>query len=145
MDLNLKKLLKIYISLLSERNQHLFAVWCIEKSLSEFYNDPRSVAAIKAKKQWLDGKISDKELYEARKTASSFDILEGLTTASADFAMAVSMVAIQNSAKSALETSKGIQNTYRWFLDESVLTNELTEQLCWVMKVLSEQLKKKKR
>ena len=49
---------------------HEFACMVAEISLSKVVNpDPRSLAAIKAKRKWIKGKISDKELDAARAAA----------------------------------------------------------------------------
>lgn len=51
---------------------HEFACRCAEKLLSHVDNpDPRTVAAIKAKRAWLRGEISDDELKKAEKAAQS--------------------------------------------------------------------------
>ena len=53
-----------------ERLLHEFACQCAEYALSFLKEpDPRSVAAIKAKRDWLDGKITDQELSAARYAA----------------------------------------------------------------------------
>ena len=49
---------------------HEFACRCAEDALALSDSpDPRSIAAIKAKRDWLKGKITDKELAAARDTA----------------------------------------------------------------------------
>lgn len=49
---------------------HEFACRCAEYALSFVDNpDPRSIAAIKAKRKWLRGEITDKELYAAQAAA----------------------------------------------------------------------------
>lgn len=49
---------------------HEFACMCAERTLSRLENpDPRSVAAIEAKRAWLRGDISDSELAAAREAA----------------------------------------------------------------------------
>jgi hypothetical protein len=49
---------------------HRFAVWCAKEALKLIENpDPRSLAAIQAKLNWLDGKITDQELAAARAAA----------------------------------------------------------------------------
>ena len=54
----------------AERILHEFAVWCAEQALSLIANpDPRSIAALTAKREWLDGKINDHELEAARVAA----------------------------------------------------------------------------
>lgn len=51
---------------------HEFACRCAERALSYIDNpDPRSVNAIKTKRAWLKGEISDAELYVARDAAQS--------------------------------------------------------------------------
>ena len=49
---------------------HEFACRCAEYALSFVDNpDPRSIAAIEAKRKWLRGEITDKELYAAQAAA----------------------------------------------------------------------------
>ena len=49
---------------------HEFACWCAEEALKLVPTpDPRSVAAIQAKRDWLAGKISDDDLAAARDAA----------------------------------------------------------------------------
>ena len=49
---------------------HEFACRCAEYALSFVENpDPRSIAAIEAKRKWLRGEITDAELYAARAAA----------------------------------------------------------------------------
>jgi hypothetical protein len=49
---------------------HEFACWTVEQAISLIDNpDPRSVAAIQAKRDWLAGKITDIELDAARDAA----------------------------------------------------------------------------
>ena len=49
---------------------HEFACRCAEYALSFADNpDPRSIAAIEAKRKWLRGEITNKELYAARDAA----------------------------------------------------------------------------
>ena len=49
---------------------HEFACRCAEYALSFVKNpDPRSIAAIEAKRKWLRGEITDTELYAARDAA----------------------------------------------------------------------------
>ena len=49
---------------------HEFACRCAEYALSFVDNpDPRSIAAIEAKRKWLRGEITDAELYAARAAA----------------------------------------------------------------------------
>ena len=45
---------------------HEFACWCAERALKAVENpDPRSIAAIEAKRKWLRGEIADDELSAA--------------------------------------------------------------------------------
>lgn len=49
---------------------HEFACWCAEEALRPVKNpDPRSVAAIEAKRKWLRGEITDAALTAARAAA----------------------------------------------------------------------------
>jgi len=56
------------------RTLHEFACWCAEEAFAREREsgrepDPRSVAAIQAKRDWLDGMITDDELTDARDAA----------------------------------------------------------------------------
>jgi len=49
---------------------HIFAIWCAEQALDLIDKpDPRSLEALRAKRLWLDGKATDKELAAARDAA----------------------------------------------------------------------------
>ena len=49
---------------------HEFACWCAERAMSRLRNpDPRSIAAINAKRKWMRGEITDAELAAARDAA----------------------------------------------------------------------------
>lgn len=51
------------------RTLHEFACWSAEQTVHLCGDDPRPKAAIQAKRDWLDGKITDKELAAARAAA----------------------------------------------------------------------------
>ena len=56
--------------LIDEQKLHEFACVCAERALSRVENpDPRSVAVIAAKRAWMRGEITDKELDVARDAA----------------------------------------------------------------------------
>lgn len=56
--------------LIDEQTLHELACVCAERALSRVENpDPRSVAAIAAKRAWMRGEITDKELDVARTAA----------------------------------------------------------------------------
>ena len=56
--------------LIDEKTLHEFACVCAERALRRVENpDPRSVAAIEAKRAWIKGEISDAELAAARDAA----------------------------------------------------------------------------
>ena len=58
--------------LIEEEKLHEFACRCAEEALKLVKDpDPRSVAAIEAKRKWLKGEISDEELDAARAAASA--------------------------------------------------------------------------
>ena len=51
---------------------HEFACWCAEQALALIDDpDPRSIAAIEAKRRWMRGEITDNELAAARAAAKS--------------------------------------------------------------------------
>ena len=58
---------------LTDRELWLFACWCAEQSLPRWYavypDDHRPRQAIEARRGWLDGKVTDKELGSARSAA----------------------------------------------------------------------------
>ena len=54
----------------ASRVLHEFAIWCAERALEKVENpDPRSLEALKVKKLWLDGKVTNEELEAAREAA----------------------------------------------------------------------------
>ena len=55
---------------LTERELHEFGLWCAEQ-VRHLMTDPRSIAALDAKRAWLDGKISDEQLKKAEKDAKT--------------------------------------------------------------------------
>ena len=58
------------VALIDEPILHEFACRCAERALAKSANpDPRSVAAIEAKRAWLRGEITDDELRDARVAA----------------------------------------------------------------------------
>ena len=60
----------LWEELIEPEKLHEFACVCAERALSRVKNpDPRSVAAIEAKRAWLKGEISDAELAAARAAA----------------------------------------------------------------------------
>ena len=72
---------------------HEFACRCAEYALSFVDNpDPRSIAAIEAKRKWLRGEITNKELYAAQVAAED---------AAEDAAQAAAQVAAEDAAMDA--------------------------------------------
>jgi len=55
---------------LTERELHEFGLWCAEQ-VRHLMTDPRSIAALDAKRAWLDGKINDKLLKKAKNDAET--------------------------------------------------------------------------
>lgn len=56
--------------LVDEMILHEFACWCAEEVLASVQNpDPRSVAVVEAKRKWMRGEITDRQLEEARDAA----------------------------------------------------------------------------
>lgn len=55
---------------LTERELHEFGLWCAEQ-VRHLMTDPRSLAALDAKRAWLDGKIDDEQLEKAEKDAKT--------------------------------------------------------------------------
>ena len=52
----------------SDKEKHEFGLWAAEQ-VRHLMKDPRSIAALDAKRKWLDGEISDEELKKARDAA----------------------------------------------------------------------------
>ena len=76
---------------------HEFACRCAEYALSFVESpDPRSIAAIGAKRKWLRGKITDAGLYAARAAA-----LDAVSSAAMDAAQVAAWVAASNTARGA--------------------------------------------
>ena len=76
---------------------HEFACRCAEYALSFVESpDPRSIAAIEAKRKWLRGKITDAELHAAR--ASALDVV---SSAAMDAAMDAAWIAASDTARAA--------------------------------------------
>ena len=98
---------------MEEMDLHEFACWCAEDALSRVKNpDPRSLAAIEAKRKWMRGEIGDEELRKAEKDAwSATDAAEaaGATAwaagaaagAAADAAYAAAYNVAYNAARAA--------------------------------------------
>ena len=81
--------------LIDEATMHEFACRCAEQALARAKNpDPRSVAAIAAKRAWLRGEIGDAELAAAR------DAARGAARAAAcDAALAAALAAAEAAAE----------------------------------------------
>ena len=68
------------------RTLHEFAIWCAEGALNGERKagrepDPKSWAAIQAKRDWLDGKITDDQMDDARDAAEAADRAAAWTAA----------------------------------------------------------------
>ena len=73
---------------------HEFAYRVAEQTLAKIDNpDPRSLAAIEAKRKWMRGEISDKELYVTRSAAESVALLAAWSVAESAAWYAVWLVA----------------------------------------------------
>lgn len=73
---------------------HEFACRCAEYALSFVEgSDPRSIAAIEAKRKWLRGEITDAELHAARASA-----LDAVSSAAMDAAMDAAWIAASDAA-----------------------------------------------
>ena len=82
---------------------HEFACRCVEYALSFVENpDPRSVAAIEAKRAWVRGEISDDELAAARAAARA---AEAAAWAAARAARAAAWAAARAAARDAWDAS----------------------------------------
>ena len=89
---------------------HEFAIWCAEESLKLVESpDPRSVAAIAAKRAWLRGEITAEELDAARDAARAARDAAWAASAAARDARAASAASAAASAASA--AAWAVQNT----------------------------------
>ena len=80
---------------------HEFACRCAEEALKLVKNpDPRSVAAIEAKRRWLRGEIGDEEL-EAARDAAWAAARDAASAAARDAASAAAWDAAQDAARDA--------------------------------------------
>ena len=80
---------------------HEFACRCAEYALSFVESpDPRSIAAIEAKRKWLRGKITDAELHAARASVWSA-AHDAVSSAAMDAAQVAAWVAASNTARGA--------------------------------------------
>ena len=91
--------------LIEEEKLHEFACRCAEEALKLVKDpDPRSVAAIEAKRKWLKGEISDEELAAA--WAAAWDAACAAASASASAAVSASAwAAVSASAWAAVSAS----------------------------------------
>lgn len=89
---------------------HEFAFWCAEGALKLVKNpDPRSVAAIEAKRRWLRGEIGDEELEAARSAARAAAWAAAQAAAwaasAASAARAVAQAAARDAARSTARSA----------------------------------------
>jgi hypothetical protein len=96
------------VALIDEPILHEFACRCAERALAKSANpDPRSVAAIEAKRAWLRGEITDDDLRSARYAAQKAAVYAGY--AALEAAWEAALVA-------ALVAARGAER--RWQVDE---------------------------
>ena len=91
--------------LIEPEKVHEFACRCAERTLRRVENpDPRSVAAIEAKRAWMKGEISDAELAAARDAAwdAAWAAARG---AARDAAWAAASAAARDAARDAAEAT----------------------------------------
>lgn len=101
---------------------HEFACRCAEYALSFVDNpDPRSVAAIEAKRKWMRGEITDMELADARDAALSVWAARAAARAARDAARAAVWAAAGDAReheiemlRTMLEDNNGEGKTQRW-------------------------------
>lgn len=87
---------------------HEFACRCAEYALSLVDNpDPRSVAAIEAKRKWMRGEITDKELAAARDAAwaAAEDAARAASGAASGAARAAALAAAEDAARAAADAA----------------------------------------
>ena len=87
--------------LIEPEKLHEFACRCAERALSRVENpDPRSVAAIEAKRAWMKGEISDAEL-DAAWVAARAAVRAAASAAAKDAARAAARAAVREAASDA--------------------------------------------
>ena len=84
---------------MSEIDQHKFALWSA-KQVEHLMTDPRSIAALRAKELWIEGRLTDEELAAA--SAAARDAARDAASAAAwDAASAAARAAARDAAWAA--------------------------------------------
>lgn len=95
---------------------HEFACRCAEYALSFIANpDPRSVAAIEAKRKWLRGEITDAELYAARHAILTFGMNTALDAAERKAWFAVLYAAENDAEESSWNAAEDTVWAATWY------------------------------
>lgn len=122
--------IRLFIPILSKRNQQLFGIWCAERIFTQILNpDPRLDTLIKTKKQWLDGLVSNEEMTKVIKDASTVPG-SGSATVRAHIAGTYDAAIAFSSSFYAATNNAAHHN------------KEQIAQLCQILKMLGEQIKK---
>ena len=140
----------LHEELIDDEELHKFACLCAERALNRVENpDPRSVAAIAAKRAWLRGEITNKELRVVRdaaldgdrnvllesaaaaaRTAAWAAALEDATAAAMDSAQAAAWVAERAAAKPAAWASeRAAAEPAAWASERAWQVEELKKML----------------
>ena len=105
---------------------HEFACRCAEYALSFVDNpDPRSIAAIDAKRKWLRGEIKDKELRAARAAAWAAAWAAALDAAGATAWAAAGATAWAAARDAAWDAAWDAANEHELEILRTLLTNEM--------------------
>ena len=112
---------------------HKFACLCAERALSRIeHPDPRSVAAIEAKRKWMRGKISDGEMEYAYKAAdnAAWDALNAMGDTAEAAACAAACASHLNDAYAA-----------DWGSEWSACSSEYDAERAWQVDELKKMLR----
>lgn len=121
--------------LIDEPVAHEFACRCAERALSRVEDpDERSVAAIEAKRKWLRGEISNKELYAAWGAAVE---AHWVAYAFVDTAYRAAADAAQKEGwQAALDAARGARNYVEWTAGAAEGKAETEWQVAELMRML---------
>lgn len=105
--------------LIAERTLHEFALWCAEQASALVSNlEPRSLAALEAKRQWLRGEITEQELsvartaaecaaWDATRDSAEYAAASAVQDTARDTALAAAEYAARTAARTAAECTPG--------------------------------------
>ena len=123
--MNYEQLIELYFSLLSIRNQHLLSIWCAERVLTKYaVSNSIFLRALTTKKRWIERKINNETLGKVRDRVWEEIIEEG----SKDWNYIV------------LNACRVSILPYRLYESDSDMDRRVV--LCYILKMLGEQIKK---